>query len=88
MPQYQQSRLGRQYIYKIVLFSFHACSVALSVVSLKHSRRKELVGCDMLGEDVTTEVGHSTARVIMATLAATEGQLVDVTLTENHTSPL
>ena len=42
----------------------------------------------MLGEDVTTEVGHSTARVIMATLAATEGQLVDVTLTENHTIPL
>ena len=32
----------------------------------------------MLGEDVTTEVGHSTARVIMATLAATEGQLGDV----------
>ena len=32
----------------------------------------------MLGEDVTTEVGHSTARVIMATLAATEGQLGDI----------
>ena len=41
--------------HKIILqlFSFHACSVALSVVSFKHPRREELIGCAMLWEGIT-----------------------------------
>ena len=60
-------------LHKTIHFSFHACSVALSVVSFKHPSGKELIDCFMLWEGVTTEVGQSTALVTIATLATTEG---------------
>lgn len=54
------------------------------MIGLKHSRREELVGRDVLWKGITTPLGQPTALVTMTTLTATEGQIIDVVFFQFH----
>ena len=53
-----------------------ACAVALAVVSAELDRRETLVGCRVLRERSTHELGQTLAAKAVAAGAAAEGQLV------------